>query len=155
MLRFLSSYCLAALVLSIYLGQQSAFADAQVKISGFVDFNYGTWSSGSVSRSTDVCVYKSTGSSDYYITASGGAGTLSVTSSSNNLSYSVEFKQSNGSFLSLSHGVRRMFSGANQSAEDCGGSTNATLRCTFATVDLEAARPGSYSGTLSIMVEPN
>ena len=155
MVKFASSYALAALVLSLFFAAQRAEAQTQVKISGFVNFSYGTWGSGSVSRDSNLCVYKSDGDTSYYITASGSPGSFRVSSGSNNLSYSVEFKQSSGSYVLLSHGSRQSFSGADQADENCSGSSNASLRCTFSSSDLEAARPGSYSGTLYVMVEPS
>jgi hypothetical protein len=142
-------------ILAPIYGVKSVSA-ADVQISGLVDFNFGTWSSGILNLENDLCVYKSADGSDYRVTAtgSGSGGAYQITSGSNHISYTVAWARKNNAFTTLSSGAASNFDGANQSNTDCSGVMTATLRIQFPEANLQAAVPGNYSGDLTILIEP-
>jgi hypothetical protein len=99
---------------------------------------------------TDVCVFNSSGS-NYTMTATAG-GSFQLTGGAGSLVYSVSFSDtgSSGVFTNLPHGSARNFSGADQSSETCGGGFNASVKIAVAEAALGAARPGNYSGTVTL-----
>jgi len=128
---------------------------ADMRVSGFIDFNFGTWSSGTLSTSGDLCVYKSIGDT-YNVTAtgSGAGGAFSVADGGNTVAYTVDWARKSSGFTTLTSGAASNFSGANESSTDCGGVMTSTLRINFPDTNLQGAVPGNYSGELTILVEP-
>lgn len=133
------------------------YAEAQLfRITGMSNFSFGTWSgSNDMVASDTVCIYRSSGTG-YRITASGnGAGNSFLsTGSSTTVAYEVHWKHGGGSFVSLTANNSQTFTGASNSLT-CSGVDNAELQVTFPESNLSAARADSYTGTLSILLEPN
>jgi hypothetical protein len=129
-----------------------------VQITSMRNFSFGSWSgSGDLHDSDQVCIYRSSGGTNYRITASGsGAGSsFRVANGGANIAYEVRWQPlPAGSLTSLTAASPTGFSGASNSI-NCGGSTNALLDITITESALSAAASGSYSGTLSILLEPN
>jgi hypothetical protein len=154
MLKRVSLFTALHFVISVLFMPTISAAD--VRVSGFIDFNFGTWSGGSgLSSSSDLCVYKSSGDS-YFVTASGSGsgGAFSVQDGGNSIGYTVDWARKNNAFTTLATGVASNFNGANESSTDCGGVMTSTLRVNFSDTNLQSAVPGIYSGELTILVEP-
>ena len=133
----------------------AATAYADVQITGIANLDFGTWSGTNNMEQTDqVCIYNSA-SANYRITATSSAGSFQMTSSGNTLPYEVRFQGSSGSFTQLAYNTPGAFTSANTVAANCGGSTNASFRVTVTESALGAAREGSYSGLLYLLLEPN
>lgn len=148
-------FLLSITILAPIFGVKNSYA-AEVQVSGLVNFNFGSWSSGILSLENDLCVYKSADGSDYRVTAtgSGSGGAYQITSGSDHVTYNVAWAKKNNAFTSLSTGSASNFDGANQSNTDCSGAMTATLRIQFPEANLQAAVPGNYSGDLTILIEP-
>ena len=148
---------LCRLVVFVGLLMPIAISMADVRISNMNDLNLGSWTGMSdLTTQDDVCVYNDAGP-NYLMTAegSGAGGSFLLQSGANNIAYSVDFKESGGSFTGLTATNSESFTGANQVSDTCGGSTNATVRITASNAALLAAASGSYSGTLYLQVDPN
>ena len=133
---------------------------AAVRITGFTDFTFGTWSGSGdlVLYDGSLCVYDSGGGQyKITITGSGSGGAYTIASGANTLAYTVGFKASSGTggtFTAMTSGTRKNFTPPNTASETCGGVYNAALRLTFAAASLSAAVPGSYSGSVTVLLEP-
>ncbi len=129
-----------------------SFADVQ--ITAFNDLTFGTWgASGDMVQTDDLCVYNSF-DDNYKITATGSGGSFQMTSGGDNLSYEVRFRQGGGSYVQLTHNSSSSFTNANTTSATCSGGTNSTLQVTVRDTALAAARPGNYSGVLTLLLEP-
>lgn len=153
-------FCVFFVLGSLFLlNVASAYAVAQVKISSVNSLSLGTWSgSGSLSDNDDVCIYNSD-TSNYSITASGsGSGqSFAMSGSGSSMAFEVWFKGSSGSvgtYSQLTSGSPENFSGANQTAVDCGGGVNANVKVSVGALTLGSVPAGSYSGSLTIVVTP-
>lgn len=133
----------------------SIFAFADVQITDFDDLTFGSWSgSGDLEQSDQLCVYNSA-SANYKISATSPSGNFKMNDGGNLLSYEVRFQGSSGGFVQLSYNSPTAFTAANTSSQTCGGGTNSTLKVTVTESALSAAAPGSYSGTITLLLEPN
>ncbi|MCC6220112.1 MAG: hypothetical protein IT291_02615 [Deltaproteobacteria bacterium] len=144
--------------MAIFLLLTANSASAQnVQITGLVDFNFGTWNVGTTEQASDgVCIHKSgTGARTYLVTGtgSGSGGDYTIASGANELAYTLEWDGGPGGFKSLVPATSKTFSGASRS-QTCNGGTNAEMRITFDVADLDAAIPGDYSGSLTLLIEP-
>ena len=159
--KFLNNaLAVSAAIFFAHVDPYNAFAE--VRISNLRDFTLGSWSgSGDLYDNDDICIYNS-GGTGYRITATGsGSGqafTLSTTGGA--VEYEVRFKDqagSGGSYVQLTSGTQvSSFSGASSSS-DCnsGVDLNANIKITVTATALGSAVPGSYSGTLTIVLAPN
>jgi hypothetical protein len=142
------------LIAANILGATMPVARADVQITGFTDIHFGTWSgSGNLVSTNSLCVYN-TVDVNYNVTATAAGGVFQLVNGSNTLDFSVRFKKSGGSYTNLPYNTPIGFDNANTSSANCSGGTNATLEVTIQESALFAARPGTYSGTLTILLEP-
>lgn len=131
-----------------------------IRITGMADFSFGTYSgSGDMDQNDNVCVYTNKASGTYRVTASGSGagGAFSVASGADTLAYGVFFNDVSGTTgeQALTSGSALTGqSGANTTSQTCGGSDNANIHVRFLETNLTAAPAGSYTGTLTIVVEP-
>jgi hypothetical protein len=65
----------------------------------------------------------------------------------------LRFKEIGGSYSSLNHGQTYTFSGADTNSESCGGGTNAVYEVSMQASDLKSVRPGSYTTSLTVLVQ--
>ena len=153
MLRIVCLICASVTIISL-----CTIPDAeaqQVKISGFTDISLGTWNgSGNLSGENSLCVYNEA-TPDYRVRARGsGAGnSFMLNGSDSDLAYQVRFKESSGSYVSLTADTFQNFTGADTDDIACGGSNNANLEVIVTSDALSAAASGSYSGTLTVLLE--
>ncbi len=123
-----------------------------VKVSHLDDLNFSAYSgSGNVSLEDPVCVYNSAGSS-YSVTFFEPSNSFLMSAGANTLPFHVRFKESNGSYVTFSPNQTTVFSGADTSSQSCGGSDNAVYEISLQQSQLLAARPGSYSGSVTLIV---
>ena len=146
----------------LLLGLPVVALSQQAQITDMDDFSFGQYSgSGSLTQTDgDVCIYQTGGTgTNYRVTASGtgAGGSFQIQSGGDSVTYEVLWKDSQGaggSFTNLTANTGANFSGADNASTNCGGSANAALRVYFSSGNLAGAVPGSYSGTLTISVEP-
>lgn len=132
-----------------------------ILISGMADVSFGTWSgSGDLDGNEDVCIYTNKAAGTYVVTATGdgAANAFTVTDGSNTIAYAVAYNDVSGTTgeAALTTNVQSaQQSGADTSSQSCGGSDNANFHVTVTEANLLAAPAGAYSGTLTLVVEPN
>lgn len=151
------AFITAWLILSALTLFPTSSVHADVRISNMDNIGLGSWGgSGAVQSDDDVCIFND-GGPNYLVTASGsgGGGAFQLVSGGNNISYQMQFRGSSGGFTTLTANSSQGFSSANQVSDTCGGSTNATIRISVPESNLLAAAKGSYSGILSIQIDPN
>lgn len=142
------------LILALFLSPVQVRAQ-QVRISGFTNISLGPWNgSGDLTAENNLCIYNSA-TADYRVRARGsGAGNaFHLSGVGGDVDYGVRFKQSTGSYVTLTADVFQDFTDANTSSDNCGGLTNASLEVSVSSDDLSAAAAGSYSGTLTVLLE--
>jgi hypothetical protein len=128
----------------------------QIRISGLDPIDLGSFDGVSDLEGTDsLCVYRNSGGAVYSLlaTGDGAGGAFAVSNGVAVVPYGVEYDDGGG-FTTLASGVPITASGANTVAMDCGGSPNASVRVVVGASDVNAAAPGAYIGTLTLMVAP-
>jgi hypothetical protein len=133
-------------------------ATQTVKITEMTDISLGTYSGiGDLQNEDTICIYN-LGNSAYRVRASGtgAGGSYQMTGPGGaTLPFEVEFRSGAGSFVALPHNSFTGFTGADTSSNSCGGTPNATLRIIAREASLLSVVNGSYSGTLTILLETN
>lgn len=143
-----------AAALAVFVPERASAQSLMITLSS--DIALGSWTgSGDKQGTATVCVYYDLGS-NYTISASATGGSFSLTGTATPITYTVDYtdSQSGGVYTSLPYGAGRTFGGADQSSQTCGGVPNGTVRVTVSEAALSAARPGSYSSTLTLIVTP-
>lgn len=131
-----------------------------IRISGLADLALGSYSgSGDMSGADDICVYTNKAPGNYFVTASGSgaANAFTITNGTNTIAYNVFFNDTTGTSgeVSLASGVKSaQQTGANTTSASCGGSSSANFHVVVPEANIQAAPAGSYSGTLTLVVEP-
>lgn len=133
----------------------------RVQVTGLDDMLLGTYGgSGDLFSEMSFCVYRN------------GTGLYDLTVSSNNQSGSNEFRASDGlNFVvytvlfdedntaadgdPIASGVQELDLVGHATSTSCAGSENASVRVTFGEAALQAAPAGSYTDTLTFLVEPS
>jgi hypothetical protein len=125
------------------------------------DLALGNWSgSGDEEDDEDVCIYTNKAAATYYVTASGSgaASAFTLASGGNTLAYSVYFNDVTGTvgeaqLTATTKSAQQ--TGANTSSQTCSGGNNANFHVVIAEAALLAAPSGAYTGTLTLLIEPN
>jgi hypothetical protein len=130
-----------------------------IQISDFSDFALGTYGgSGDLENNDDLCVYRNSAGAQYTVTATASEGAFEVQDGGESIAYSVFFNDVTGTTgeVQLSYNsASATQSGANTQSADCSvGGLSANVHVVIAEADLQAAVPGSYSGTLILTANP-
>jgi hypothetical protein len=138
-------------------------AASNVRISGLTNLTFNTVTdlTSDASLAEDVCLYSSSSTSGYHVTATGsgtgGAFTLSATGS-NTLAYEVQWKgqagQTSGSQLTAGSPLTGLVSSATQQQCNSGPAASASLIVILRAAALSSATAGSYSGSLTLLIAP-
>lgn len=145
------------IILALLCTSLSLAYGQDVQVTGFSDLSFGTYSgTGEVTASDGVCVYKSSGTSKYKVspTGSGSGGSYELTTTGGTLAFKFEWRQSGGAWRNINANGSRNYNGANSSSTNCGGSDNAEYQIVIAANALDAANPGAYSGSVTVVIEP-
>lgn len=136
----------------------------RVMISKMDDLAFGTWTaSGDMAQDDDVCVYTSDATGRYKVTLTGNgpSGEFQVDDGNSNIaSYQVWWNDEKGTVngVQVSSGTalasQTTACTSNSSCSGC-GSNSANFKVKFTSAELSSAIAGSYTGTLSIVVEPD
>ena len=107
-------------------------------------------------RINNLCIFKSSGSQNYTITArgSGKKGAFELNSDGDILAYDVNWEGLLGAKKKLEPFRAKRFRGTNAKDIFCNRRTNSELEVVFTEDKLQAAAPGRYLGTLTLTVEP-
>lgn len=153
------TFWLAAAVAAV--GAPAAAAD-KVRIGNFTDLAFGTIGNLATDAvlSEDLCVYSTSATSGYHVTASGTgpSGEFALASGSDLLPYDVAWSssagQSSGSLLTANVPLTGQISAAKQQTCNSGPATTASLVVILRAAALSSATAGSYSGALTIVIGP-
>lgn len=159
--RFLRGIVLLlAVVGAAILMPGTAFAQAsdRVRLTGLSDVNFGTITAlefdASVAQS--VCLYSRTGRYGISAVGSGSSGSFSLSGGTTTLPYTVEWSQSaggqSGTALQPNTALTGLLAAATHQTCQSGPAASASLIIRLRGADLSAARMGSYSGTLTLIV---
>ena len=136
----------------------------RISITRIADLNLGAWSgSGDKADEDDVCIYTNNGTGNYQVTASGSGSGGSFELSDglgNSITYSASWSNSIGSAgsVGLTSGTPLTNqSGACTTSSTCTGCgvNNANFSINIPANTLNSAVPGYYTGSISLVVEPN
>lgn len=128
-----------------------------VRISNMNDFAFNSWPGYGDLQATDgICIYDTQQNSRYRVRISGsGAGSIyTISNGLETIPFTVQFAGSNGSFRNMPSGRRRRFNAAVRDSSTCNGTTNAQLRVSFVESDLRAAGVGTYTGIITLILQP-
>lgn len=126
---------------------------ALVRISQISDLSFGSYSgSGTFLRTDNICVYNNTTDS-YRVTFTTDNGSFSIQNAGRSIPFTVRFKETNSAYSTLSYNTPATFGGANRTNELCFGLSNAKYEVSFTEADLLASRPGTYTATITIIIE--
>ena len=131
-----------------------------IRISDFSDMAFGAYSgTGDLNSNDDLCVYRNDTGGQYTITATASEGAFQVDDGgTNTIAYSVFFNDTTGTTGEVAvtyNTATATQSGANTTSSDCSvGGLSANVHVRFLAADLQAAVPGSYSGTLVLTANP-
>ena len=124
-----------------------------VQISNVNDLDLGTHATLSADAvlSDDVCIFSST--VGYNVTATSANGAFNLADGANTIAYSVTWTVGVTTAPMVYNTAITGLSGDNTSLT-CSTSTNATFEATVASADFNAANPGTYTDTLTLLVAP-
>lgn len=122
-----------------------------VQISNVNDLDMGTHSAlaADASANDDVCVFSSTSGYNITVSSANGALELQDAATTTPVPYALTWDTAPVTLGSTITGL----TGDNTSL-NCGGGTNANFAVTVASADFNAAAPGTYTDTLTLLVQP-
>ena len=129
-----------------------------VQITGVDDLDLGAYTSTAtnLSLSDALCVYSSTAAYKLTVTSANNSFQLEDVSSSSVIPYDLTWADSSGAISPVEHGniINNLLgSQTDTSCSDRSG-TNATFTVSVVAADFNGADPGTYSDTLTLMIEP-
>jgi len=149
--------------LSLLLSASPALAaNDKVRITGLTDVAFGSIANLGVDavRSESVCVYSSSATSGYNVTATGTGpgGAFELSSGSVALPFEVQWSgsagQSSGVQLSPNVPLTGQVSTATQQTCNSGPATSASLIVVLRSTALSSATAGAYNGAITLLVGP-
>ena len=132
-----------------------------VRITKMADMSFGSYSgSGNKSLDHDICVWTNAPAGTYKVKAQGNGTNFAYTvaAGGRTIAYSVKWNNTSGpGNISLDVDTYSAAqSGANTQSQTCdlGNPVTANVQVTFTQAALLAAKPGTYAGTLTLIVSP-
>ena len=134
----------------------------QVRITRLSNANFGTITNlaSDTQRNQSVCIYSSVADKGYNVTASGSGsgGAFTLSSGSATMAYEVQWNDVTGqtSGTDLSPGIKLSGLTTTATSQNCGSgpSRTASLIVLLRAATLGSATAGTYSGTLTLLIEP-
>lgn len=149
-------------LLVIFLISYKTLQAQTVRITDLVDVDGGTWAgeSGSINIEDDICIYSTTGSYTVTATGSGAADRFRVANGAEFMNYTVRWNDE-PSTTSGQITLSRSTASATQTttetvSDDCSGGTSPTahIQIRFGNGQLRRNIPGTYTGTLTLLITP-
>ncbi len=132
---------------------------SMVRVSGLSDITLAPSSVATDSMgSTTACVYSNSSTvGGYSVTATsanGSGGTFAASGGSSSLKYSATWNDGTGD-ANLTSGTQLTGqTGAHTTSTTCSGGSNATFKVNFTATDMQAVSVGTYTDTVTLLVEP-
>lgn len=133
----------------------------RVRVSNIQNLAFGLYpGSGNVTQSQGMCIYSNTSGGGYDVTLLGdGAGNaFTISQGPNTIPYRVFWNDVAGSVgeVEATSGITLSGqTGAHRTSLSCGGSDNANISILMEEGNVQGQPNGSYTGVLSIIIEPN
>jgi len=127
--------------------------DNAVQISNVNDLDLGTHATlaADAVASDSVCVFSST--AGYRVTASNVSGTFELVDGANTIGYALTWT-AGGPAAAMTNGTAITGLTGDNTSLTCSGGTNATFEATVTSAAFNAAAPGTYTDTITLLVEP-
>ena len=132
-----------------------------VRITGISDLNFGTYDgNGNFSRDDDVCVWTNQTGGNYKVLAQGDGAShaFTVSAGADPLPYAVRWNNAtgtSGNSALTADTISGVFSGASTTSSICAGGDTANFQVVFSSSNLLGARPGVYTGVLTLVISPS
>ncbi len=125
-----------------------------VQITDLDDINLGTQGNltATATGSDAVCVFSSTGGYNITITSANGAFQLEDANTTTDIPYSLDWTAGSTSAVTYNTPITGLV--GDSTAVDCNATTNASFEVSVTAADFNAADPGSYTDTLTLLVQP-
>ena len=125
-----------------------------VQITDVDDIDLGTAGNltATATESDSVCVFSSTGAYNITLSSTNGSFELSDTNTTTNIPYSVDWTVGTATTAVYNTAITGLV--GDSTAVDCGATTNATFSVSVTAANFNAADPGNYSDTLTLLVQP-
>lgn len=151
--------CVAAVAA---LSSAPASAADKVRLTNLTDLSFGTVAnlSADAVQAQDVCIYSTSRTGGYHVTATGTGpgGAFELSSGTDRLAFDVAWNSSagqrSGTLLSPGVPLTGQASTATQQTCNSGPATSASLIVTLRAAALSSALAGTYTGTLTLVVAP-
>lgn len=156
-----ATFSVACVLASLAFASPAGAAN-KARISGLSDVAFGTIANLTVDaiQTQNVCVYSSSATSGYNVTASGtgSGGNFELLSGSLSLPFEVQWSptsgQNSGSQLNPNVPLTGQVSSSTQQSCNSGPASSASLIVILRSSALSSATAGPYSGTLTLVVGP-
>lgn len=125
-----------------------------VQITDLDDIDLGTQGNltATASQSDDVCVFSSTGGYNITLTSANGAFVLSDANTTTDIAYTVDWTAGTTTAVTYNTAITGLI--GDSTAVDCNATTNASFTVSVAAAPFNAADPGGYTDTLTMLVQP-
>lgn len=126
-----------------------------VLISDVEDLDLGTLNvaTANISAADDVCVFNST--ANYSVTVSSANTVFELQSAGGDaIPYAVTWEDDSSGASPVTAGALLGGQVGDRTSLNCNGTPNATFEVTVLSTDFNAAAPGSYTDTLTLLIEP-
>jgi spore coat protein U-like protein len=133
----------------------------RVSISGLQDIAFGQYpGTGDVRQDDDVCIYSNTSGGNYDVTITGdGAGSaFTIASGGNTIPYRVFWNDVTGTAGQAEAATGVTLSArtaAHRTSTPCSGGNTANIDILMEEGNVQSKPNGSYSGVVTIVIEPN
>lgn len=129
--------------------------ESTVQITGIADLDLGTAGFLTVDASTsdDVCVFSSSGSYSVTVTSTNGSFILADVGTATDIAYDLNWTVA-ATPQALTYSAASTAVAGNQSDPTCGGTPNANFEVVVPTAGFNAAEPGTYIDTLTLIISP-
>jgi hypothetical protein len=138
-----------------------SFAYSQTaRITDLVDLNGGTWAgeSGQINLEDDICIFSSSGNYTVTASGSGAANRFRVANGAEFMNYTVRWNNVSGTTSGQVQLTKDVVSATLATTEtvsdDCSGGATPTahIQVRFGNGQLRKNLPGSYTGTLTLVI---
>jgi hypothetical protein len=125
-----------------------------VQITDVGDINLGT--SGNLAaaavESDDVCVFSSTGGYNITMSSTNGSFILTDGNTQTDIGYTIEWDGGTPTPVTYGNAITGLM--GHSTSVNCDSSTNATFTVSVSATEFNNADPGTYSDTLTLLVQP-